>query len=217
MGFGSRYQKPPAEQTRWEHAREKKRHYPYKWKVPVRKCEEWVYQSVTAGCRLKAWVTAKRVFYLFIYFYSAWGGTREKDSRYSQLHLFFIDTDYICPPPGLPGSINCTYAVSKMFTMTVDFKSNTKFCLRLNQRNLLWQLKIEQNVWLIKSSHNIPHISIFNISYQHMAVSLASYLFDMRYFTVNLSAKGPFRFLFQWLCSGVELCCFWRQDEVSFI
>lgn len=52
---------------------------------------------------------------------SAWNGTREKNIRCSQLQLFFIDTDYICPPPGEPRVINCTYAVSEMFTLP-EFK-----------------------------------------------------------------------------------------------
>lgn len=53
---------------------------------------------------------------------SAWNGTREKDSRCSQLHLCFIDTDCICPPPGLLGRIYCTYAAPEIFVITLHFK-----------------------------------------------------------------------------------------------
>lgn len=65
------YQKLPAEHTRWGNAGKKiKKDYPCKWWKVKR-----VYQSVTAGCRLKAWVTVCQLFFCCWWFPSGmkWG------------------------------------------------------------------------------------------------------------------------------------------------
>lgn len=79
--------------------------------VPVRKFGGWVYQSATAGCRLKAWLTALLCFFLLD---SAWKGTREIDGRCSQQHRSFCWHSCICPPPGLPGGVYCIYVISEI-------------------------------------------------------------------------------------------------------
>lgn len=84
----NRYQKLPAEHTRWGNAGKKiKKDYPCKWWKVKR-----VYQSVTAGCRLKAWVTVCQLFFLLLVV-SFWNEMRVLKSRCGQQHVFFNDTD----------------------------------------------------------------------------------------------------------------------------
>lgn len=80
-------------------------------KVPVRKFKKWLYQSVTAGCRLKAWVTAHLCFLSWIL--SELEQCRETAGVASG--IFFIDTDHIYPPSGLPGGIYSTCRVRDVY------------------------------------------------------------------------------------------------------
>lgn len=89
------HQKPPAEQIRWEHAKKKKQDYPCKWKHRWGNLRS---EFIKVWLRAADWKLEWQCAYVFLVGF--WNATREWDCRWNQQHLFFIDRDCSCPPPG---------------------------------------------------------------------------------------------------------------------
>lgn len=86
--------------------KKKKNRLSLQMKVPVRKCEEWVYQSVTAGCRLEAWVTVLLCFLSFSWILPGKEQGREKAGVASSICFLLI----LLHLPSIQG-IHCTVHV----------------------------------------------------------------------------------------------------------
>lgn len=96
----------------------KKQDYPCKWKHRWGNLRsEFIKVWLQAAEWKLEWQHAN-IFQLV----SAWNGTRKQDGRCSQQHLFFNDTDCICP--GLPGCENTVHVLCQKCLQPLYISNN---------------------------------------------------------------------------------------------